>query len=151
MLFDFFHKNEKEKVVREHLGGFQDGFSPKQKKAILCSLFLIANSDQEFHLKEQQFFEETALLLGYRLTEGMIDDFMTLGGRTELFNLLNSLDEGQKDWYIITSLGMMHADGKPLDIELKHLMAFYDHMGITEERASNVVQKTDALSRHFNL
>jgi uncharacterized tellurite resistance protein B-like protein len=151
MVFDFFHKNEKEKSVREHLGGFQDGFSPKQKKAILCSMFLIANSDQEFHIKEQQFFEETALLLGYRLTENMIDDFMTLGGRDELFNLLNSLDEGQKDWYIITSLGMMHADGKPLDIELKHLMTFYDHMGITEERASNVVQKADALSRHFNL
>jgi len=151
MLFDFFHKNEKEKSVREHLGGFQDGFTPKQKKAILCSLFLIANSDQEFHIKEQHFFEETALLLGYRLTENIIDDFMTLGGRDELFNLLNSLDEGQKDWYIITSLGMMHADGKPLDIELKHLMTSYDHMGITEERASNVVQKADALSRHFNL
>lgn len=151
MLFDLFHKNEKEKVVREHLGGFQDGFNLKQKKAVLLSLFLIANSDQEFHIKEKQFFEETALLLGYRLTENMVDEFMSLGDREELFRLLNSMDEGQKDWYIITSLGMMHADGKPLDIELKHLMTFFDHMGITEERASNVVQKAEALSRHFNL
>lgn len=151
MAFDFFRRNEKERSVREHLGGFQDGFTARQKKAILCSLFLLANADKEFHTKEQQFFEETALLLGYRLTENMIDDFMSLGGRSELFNILNSLDESQKDWYIITSFGMMHADNKLLDVEMNYLMTYYDHLGITEDRALNVIQKADALARHFNL
>ncbi|HBG86121.1 MAG TPA: hypothetical protein DDW62_01075, partial [Marinilabiliaceae bacterium] len=118
MLFNFFKKHEKQNEVRQHLGGFQDEFSDNQKKAVMCSLMLIANSDGEFHRKEEMFFEQTATMLGYRLSGDYIDDLLAMG-KEKLFQLLKSLDESQKDWYIITAFGMLHADGQALEVEFQ--------------------------------
>ena len=127
MVFNFFNKHEKQSVINEHLSGFQEEFSEDQKNAILCSLFLIANSDGEFHQKESVFFDQTANLLGYRLGQNFLDDFFSLD-KARLYQLLNSLDESQKDWYIITAFGMVHADGRTLEREFQYLEVFFDQM-----------------------
>lgn len=134
--------------VRENLGDFQDQFTENQKKAIMCSLFLIANSDGEFHHKEQQFFEQTAMLLGYTLTSDILDEFLSME-RTQLFQLLGSLKEDQKDWYIITAYGMVHADGQTLEVEFQYLDVFFTKMGITVERFQNVLKKSQLLMNKF--
>ena len=152
MLFKFFQKTEKQNTVREHFGGFQDQFTANQKKAIMCSLFLVANSDGEYHKKEHQVFEQTATILGYKLhfaLDDTIDELMTIG-REQLFTILSSLDEGQKDWYIITVLGMVHADGVALDKEFEYAMAFFDRMEITVERCENVMKKSQLLMEMFS-
>jgi len=148
MLFSFFKKHERQNAVNEHLSGFQEQFTEKQKKAIMTSLLLIASSDGEYHRKEEMFFEQTANMLGYRLKRDYFDDFMTLDKR-ELYQLLDSLEESQKDWYIVTAFGMIHADGKPLEVEFKYLEVFFDKMGITEERFENVLRKTELLMKKF--
>lgn len=151
MLFNFFKKHEKQNVVNEHLGGFQTGFNQQQKKAVMCSLFLIANSDGEFHNMENQFFEQTATLLGYRLSSDLdttLDKFMTMD-RESLFRNLNSLGESQKDWYIVTAFGMVHADGKALEEEFQYMIVFFEKMGISEQRFENVIKKTELLMQNF--
>ena len=151
MLFNFFKKHENQNVVNEHLDGFQTGFNQQQKKAVMCSLFIIANSDGEFHNMENQFFEQTAALLGYRLSSDLdttIDEFMTMD-RESLFRNLNSLGESQKDWYIVSSWGMVHADGKAIKEEFQHLLVFFDEMGISEERFENVIKKSELLMQNF--
>ncbi len=148
MLFNFFKKHERQNTVNEHLSGFQEQFSEKQKKAILTSLLLIANSDREYHRKEERFFEQTATMLDYRLQSDYMDDLMS-PDQDELFQILNSLAESQKDWYIITAFGMMHADGKSLEVEFKYLVGFFSRMGITEERYENVLRKTQLLMEKF--
>lgn len=151
MLFSFFKKHEKQNVVNEHLDGFQTGFNQQQKKAVMCSLLIIANSDGEFHNTENQFFEQTATLLGYRLSSDLgttMDEFMTMD-RESIFKNLNSLGESQKDWYIITAFGMVHADGKALEEEFQHLLVFFEKMGISEERFENVINKTELLKQNL--
>lgn len=64
---------------------------------------LIANSDGEFHRKEEMFFEQTATMLGYRLSGDYIDDLLAMG-KEKLFQLLKSLDESQKDWSLLLHL-----------------------------------------------
>ncbi|MFG6686244.1 TerB family tellurite resistance protein [Mariniflexile sp. HNIBRBA6329] len=152
MLFNFFKKHEQQSAVNEHLGGFQDDFNEHQKKAIMISLFLIANSDGEYHNKENQFFEQTATLLGYRLNpdfDKTVDDFMTMD-KPSLFRHLNSLGSSQKDWYIVTAFGMVHADGQALEEEFQYMLVFFDEMGITEERFENVLKKTELMMKMFN-
>jgi uncharacterized tellurite resistance protein B-like protein len=144
MLFSFFKKHERQNAVNEHLNGFQKEFTEKQKKAILTSLLLIAHSDREYHRKEERFFEQAATLLGYHLKRDYLDELMS-PDQDELFQFLNSLTEGQKDWYIITAFGMMHADGKSLEVEFKYLVGFFSRMGITEERYEKVLRKTQLL------
>lgn len=148
MLFSFFKKHEKQSAVNEHLNGFQVQFSENQKKAILTSLLLIASSDGDYHRKEEKFLEQTANMLNYRLKNNYFDDFMTIN-REDLFQYLDSLNENQKDWYVITAFGMMHSDGKDLDVEFDYLNAFFSKMGISEERFTNVLKKTQLLMNKF--
>jgi len=153
LLFNSFLNHEKEKTVREHFGGFQDNFSDQQKKAIMLSLFLIANSDGEYHYKEHQFFTQAATILGYRLKssdDAQLEEFMSFDRET-LMKTLSTLDEGQKDWYILTVFGMIHADKVPLEIEFQYASSFFDSMGITEERCENVIKKAAALQKFFKL
>ena len=117
----------------------------------MCSLFLIANSDGEYHNKEHQFFEQTAMLLGYKLgnnLDSIVEEFMTMD-RESLFYHLNSLNESKKDWYIVTAFGMVHSDGRALEEEFQYMLVFFDKMGITEERFENVIRKTELLMEKF--
>ena len=116
----------------------------------MFSLFLIANSDGEYHHKENQFFELTATLLGYHLSsnfDAAIDEFTM--EEESLFRNLNSLGESQKDWYIVTVLGMIHADGATFEEELHYMEVFLEEMGISVQRFENVIKKTDLLMQKF--
>jgi uncharacterized tellurite resistance protein B-like protein len=142
MLFSFIKNHKNQDAINEHLGSFQSLFSENQKKAIMVSLFLIANSDREFHEKEVQFFEYTASILNYKLHNDLnfiINEFRTLD-RNELFRHLASLEESQKDWYIITVFGMLHADGKILKEEFQYVEVFFSKMNITEQRFEKVLK-----------
>lgn len=149
MLFSFFNKNKQQTAVQEHLSRFQDQFTENQKIAIMNSLFVIANSDDEFHEKEQQFFEQTAMLLGYQLTNNIFKKFTSIT-HEEHFKMLNSLNESQKDWYIYTAFVMIHADGKALMIESEYLNVFLSKMGITPQRSEAVIKKTLSIMQSFN-
>jgi len=148
MLFNFFQKHKNQSFVREHFNVFQDSFSTKQKEAILCSLFLIANSDDEYHENESLFFEHTAKLLGYKLSPNYLEIFLNID-KYELFEYLDSLEENQKDWYIITAFGMVNADDKILDREFQYLQVFLEKMHITEDRFYSVLKKVELLNKKF--
>ena len=112
---------------------------------------LIANADNDYHRKEQIYLEETALILGYTLKDNLddqLDEFMSLD-RNQLFLTLNGLTETQKDWYIVTVFGMVHADGVALETEFQYAFAFFDRMNITVERCENVMEKSRLLSEMF--
>lgn len=148
MLFNFFKKHENQSYINQHLSGFQNNFSSNQKKAIMCSLFLIANADKEFHNKEAVFFEQTAKLLGYKLTSNFLEEFLSFN-KVELLQLLDSLDESQKDWYIVTAFGMVHADGRALEKEYQYFEVFLENMNITEERFEYVLKKAELINEKF--
>ena len=148
MNFDFFKEHKRQSAVREHLLGFGEDFTERQKKAIICSLLLIANSDGEYHRKEKQFLELSASLLGYQLQDDFFDEFESFDP-VDIPNLLNSLDEGQKDWFILTVAGMVHADGRALEIEFQLMEGILKKMGITEQRFMDVLKKTQLMMEYF--
>jgi len=109
--------NIKYDAFKEHLIGFQESFTDEQKQAILFSLFDIANSDDEFHAKEIEFFDQIGNLLNYPTGDEILDDYLK-ADREKVFESLNDFSDSQKDWYIVIVYGMVHADGKVLDEEL---------------------------------
>jgi len=148
MLFDFFKKQEKQDAVKQHFGSFQDSYTELQKKAILSGLLIIANADGEYHRKEAEFFMQTAALLGYKLQRNYLEDLLSIEP-TNLTRILNNLDEGQKDWFIITIFGMIHADGKDLDVEYQYLTGIMKGMGVTRQRFDDVINKAQILAQRF--
>ncbi len=69
--------------------------------------------------------------------------------RETLFNLLNSLDESQKDWYILTVVGMIHADGQVLEVEFQYMETFLSKMGITKQRFEDVLKFSQLMMKKF--
>jgi len=148
MLFSFFKNHVRQNAVNEHFSGFQKQFTENQKKAILISLIIIAGSDGEYHRNEEKFLFQIATVLGYPLKRNYLKDFLSYD-KDELLLLLNSLGENQKDWYIVTAFGMMHADGISLELEFKYLDFIFSKMGITNERYEIVLKKSQLLMDKF--
>lgn len=143
-MISFFKKILERKSTPDHLEGFRNKFSENQKIAILNSLYIIAYSDGEFHQTEAQFFNHIAKLLGYTNLRDKMDKFMSKGSST-IFQILNSLDENQKDWYIITAYALLHADGEALEIEFQYMEVYLEKMGISKERFHDVIKNSHSL------
>lgn len=141
MIFDFFNKYRKPKILKEHLTDFQNGFSEYERRAILISLLIIANSDGEFHSKESSYFEMISKQLGYKLEEDYIDEFFKID-REEVYQILKGLNRKQKEWYILTLFSMIHADGKPMDVEFKYAQPYLERMQITREVFEETIQSS---------
>lgn len=143
-MFSILRRKKSKVSLDQHFQGFQNQFSANQKLAIMASLFIIANADGEFHNKEARFLKEVALALGYNYIPKNLDEFMKIGPE-KVFQKLNSLEDSQKDWYIITAFAMLHVDGQALDIEFQYLETYFAKMEITRERFEQVVKKSQLL------
>ena len=133
--------NIKYDAFKEHLIGFQESFTDEQKQAILFSLFDIANSDNEFHAKEIEFFDQIGSLLNYPTGDNILDEYLE-ADKEKVFESLNDFSDIQKDWYIVIVYGMVHADGKVLDEELADAERFLEGMGISKERISEAIKNS---------
>lgn len=145
MPFQYFKQHRKEKAVRKHLGKFQTELNEDQKKAIMCSLFHLANGDGEYHDKEHEFIVQTSELLGYALPSSgrrMAAEFMQMD-KSEFFDQLNTLNEAQKDWFLITTYGMIHSDNKALEEEFNILKVYFGYMNVSMEHFEKVIQESD--------
>jgi uncharacterized tellurite resistance protein B-like protein len=145
-----FNSIKKTNIFDEHLGEFQDNFSSGQKTAMIMGLWAIANSDGEIHQKEEIFMKEMSLILGYdynNLWDGVLNSQYEPG---EIKRALNSLTNSGKDWYIITIFGMIHADGRTLEVEFAAAEAILNLMNVSVDHALKTLQKSQALMDHFN-
>jgi len=135
-LFD----NKNQQVIKNHLDALDYEFSDNKKRAILICLLDIAKSDNDFHPKEEKLLNEIANKIGFD-----INDFLSSGNDIEkdaIYKILNDLDEGQKDWLVITAFLMIYADGIALMDEYIQLEKYFENIGITKERWQEVIEKT---------
>ena len=122
-----------------------ESFTDEQKKAILVSIYVIANSDEDFHTKEVEFFQQTADILDYPITGNLKDEFSEIN-RDEVFEQLKNISENQKEWYLTTVIGMIHADGKVIEEELDDAEQYLSKMGITKERITQSLKTIQLFS-----
>lgn len=119
-------------VLKEHFQGFHHDFTDIQKKAILISLFDIANSDNELHRMELKFFHEISLLLGYSMDDNTIYQYLEMD-RKYITKILAGLNEKQKSWFVVTVLGMMYSDGKIHPKEAEFVEEYLKDIGVSHE------------------
>ncbi len=143
-MFNFFNKKRDTNFIKKHLSGFEGTFTDEQKKAILVSLYVIANADDEFHEMEDEFFKKTANLLNYNLSDNIMEEFSAIS-RATVFELLKGLSDSQKDWYLVTVAGMIHADGKVLASELDDAFRYLLSMGISKNRLDKTIENLNSI------
>lgn len=144
-MFSFFKKRKNNEILKSHLSGFQGQFTNEQKRAIMVSLYVIANSDEEFHTKEVEFLQQTAYILGYQISNDIDQEFSGIN-RGKVFEQLKEFSDKQKEWYLITVTGMIHSDGKVLESELDDALRHLLSMGISKEKMIKSIKKFKAMS-----
>ena len=129
-MFSFFKKSKKDNL---HQGQSVDPytFTDEQKKAILVSLFEIANSDQEFHQRETEYHKKISDFLGYSIRKGKLQKLLNKD-KERLYQLLREFTESQKDWYVFNVVGMVYADGKVVEEEFDHVEKFLLSIGFSK-------------------
>ena len=132
-------KKKQDKELKQRFDDYY-AFSAEQKKAILLSLFEIANSDEEFHKKETEYFKNIADFIGMRLSNGVLKRMLSRE-KDPLYKLLDEMSDIQKDWYVITALGMVYADGELIEEEFNHVRSFLLDLGFTESRIRQNMSK----------
>jgi len=144
-MFSFFKKRKNNEFLKSHLSGFQGQFTNEQKRAIMVSLYVIANSDEEFHTKEVEFLQQTADILGYQISSDIDQEFSGIN-RGKVFEQLKEFSDKQKEWYLVTVTGMIHSDGKVLESELDDALRYLLSMGISKEKMIKSIKKFKAMS-----
>ena len=138
-------------IFNDHLSGFQSMFTIKQKKAVLIALWTVANADGEIHIKEEIFLKETSLLLGINYNT-IWDDLFNSNHTPEQYNKeLENLSKSQKDWLVVTLMGVIHADGQAVIEEMVVAEVVLGILGYSHEDAMSSIKTSNFLSDFFNI
>ena len=128
---------------------FRNSFSEEQKVAIIHCLLIVAQCDQELHVKELELLKSTSNMLGIHFEPQNLSPIMRRMFQQNNFPILNTLDRTQKEWYICTMHSMMHVDGKVLEKEIDYCLSIAEEIGINAEQYRNILDKMDALYKVF--
>jgi len=131
-MFSFFKRANKNKALNENFDELY-GFTEDQKTAILVTLYEVANSDDEFHPKETAYHKRIGDYLGLDYSTRELKNFLRKD-KERLYHLLDHMNDSQKDWYVITVLGMIYSDGSVIKEELDHVIKFLTNIGFSRER-----------------
>jgi len=140
MLFSYFKKLKKNKLIKGHIERFRDDFSEEQKTSILASLYSIAKSDLEYHRSEDEFIVLFADAFGYSVSKEKVEESVDMDSE-KMFAQLNTLSNEQKEWYVITIFGMINADDLALEEELLHAKKLFNRIGIPLEEIKGILKK----------
>lgn len=139
-MFSFFRSNKDDALIKQ----FDDLYklSDDEKTAVLVTLWEVANSDDEFHPAETKYHKKIGNYLGMNFSSRKLKSLLK-NDRDKIYNVLNNMNESQKDWYVITVLGMIYSDGSVIQEELDHVINFLKGIGFSEERIRrNMVNTT---------
>lgn len=131
------------------LSEFRNSFSEVQKVAVMHCLLIVAQCDQELHLKELELLKSISRTLGIHFDPQNLSPIMQRMFQQNNFPILNTLDRSQKEWYICAMHSMMHADGKVLEKEMHYCLSIAEEIGINSEQYKSILDKMDALYKLF--
>jgi hypothetical protein len=67
-----------------------------------------------------------------------------------VIQILNSLDEGQKEWYAMALFELVTCNGIPDNLKSSYAIGMLADIGIDKEKYSAIIKKTQALIKHHS-
>jgi tetratricopeptide (TPR) repeat protein len=131
-------------------------FSEEQKKAIILSFLYIAFSDtneeealianfaQLFGNANNLEFEYLKLIvsdLGYNLIDSMeeLNNFSLFYGQKGIGEILSTIPDNEKYWYIDTVYKLIYVDGNMNEDERLVLDSMFDYMNVTDKKINETI------------
>lgn len=122
---------------------YQAGYSLEKKAAIVSSLYLIANIDDNIQPAELEYISKCADLLFLPLSDSIFDENLSRGAKY-IVNLLKFLDKKQKEWYTIVLFELLMVTGSPRGNQATCALNILEEMGISREQFSAIINKEQA-------
>jgi uncharacterized tellurite resistance protein B-like protein len=131
-------------------GLFEKEYTNEQKCAIIGVLALISKADRKVHPSEMRVIETVGEILGVDPSDPL-HQIIASGGRREISKILNTLDQNQKEWFIVQMHIMMLVDGKADDMELNILSRVCEDIAVTEDHYLEIIKKYENEMRGFEI
>ena len=150
-LVNFFKKSTEntgnhDNVIKKGSSEFQSSFTAEQKAAIFGCLITVAKCDGELHQNEINSIEQSAKVLGLDpIIDLSLINRLNKTGLDGMIPILNTLNESQKEWYIIAQHCVMHADGKVDPHEINYCLGIANGIGISVEEYKKILDKMDGI------
>ena len=132
---------------------FQSSFSTEQKAAIILSMGFVAKCDGQYHPKELDLIKQIAIHIGINLEKEMmpggIININASKGIEYFGKVLNNLESGQKEWYLVSLFNLIHCDGNVAEAEAKEVLMIAEDIDISAEQYKQIVDKWDKLYELF--
>jgi len=117
-------------------------FTNPQKEAAIYGLYQIARSDSELAENEIDLITKVGELLG-EVFDHMSISKLIVKNSYEHVNELMKFSDVQKEWFIVASYAMINCDNKLVEEEFTIAHGFFQVMGISSEKATDVIKKMD--------
>lgn len=144
-MFSFF---KKQNHIENSFSDFQNSFNKEQKAAIIGCLFIIATCDTTINSKEENCISNCAEILGISLEDKIFGQAPNKG-KQHMMNMLNSLDESQKEWFVAAIYDLILSDGSVNNIESAYVSGISDDLGISNEEFVEIVKKSHLLAKKY--
>ncbi|MFK7755712.1 MAG: hypothetical protein AB8B53_02145 [Flavobacteriales bacterium] len=105
-----------------------------QKEAVIYALYQIARSDNDLVDSEVSFLSAVSEQFGQVFDHLSVSKFITKNS-SEQFKMLCTLNDAQKDFFVVATYAMINQDDKLLDEEFSLTNQFFRAMGIAHEKA----------------
>lgn len=136
-MFSFFKDKSRQNQVRELLDGFQDGFSIEQKAAITRYMLGIAKCTGHINNKEEEYIENTALMLGFQMNDPALIISLNQGVGI-MIECLKVLSIAQKMWIVVSVRELLQINGKIDDVKFQYASKILGYIGVTDEILSKI-------------
>lgn len=143
------HISQGVKVKLDEHKQSQNQFTDLQKRAVLLSLVLIAKADGRFTPDEAEYLHNVSHVISYDL----LNNYQILNtqiSREVMHRQLDTLNDNQKNWYVVAAKGMAHMNTTNIlekDTTFDQLMS---SMHIDEGRIDRVLSMSMNMMHAFN-
>ena len=109
----------------------------------------VAKCDGQYHPKELDLIKQIAIHIGINLEKEMmpggIININASKGIEYFGKVLNNLESGQKEWYLVSLFNLIHCDGNVAEAEAKEVLMIAEDIDISAEQYKQIVDKWDKL------
>jgi hypothetical protein len=142
-MFNFFRKKQENPFSE-----FASTYSKEQKASIIGIMLMLGKSAGNINKQQMDAISNTAKMLNLDIDDPILIS-AAAGGHDYLVNNLKTLDQSQKDFFVVTINGYCLTGGENIEKLFNYSLKFCEKIGISEIEYESIIKKMALMMEKF--
>ncbi len=111
-------------------------------------MLIVAKTQAGLTNSDIKSIEATSKILGFNVDDPALV-LISQKGKANLYSILNTLSESNKEWFAVVIYGLVGVNGQPENTKIQLAFAFLNAIGIDDDEFGRIIEKSKALHKHF--